>query len=209
VATDLLRYYWQLSVNFASGTVSAEHVFHLSCVTPGATAQDVIDCYHWSIDYALSSCISVYARVTNLVCLNCALPTDFASDWSGSYGLRTGQMMPCHDTAVIRFPRVDRRMKDGSKRIPYIMELDVVHGILTATYQGILDVLAAAIVAPWVNEAETVTCRYCTISRIKYLSPKGRVCWRMPENDEELRAYIMPSWVIVPRVSSQVSRKPG
>lgn len=117
-------------------------------------------------------------------------------------GSRPGiaEELPTHDSAAIRFRHPNPAIRGGYKRFGAPTEVDQLDGSLEAAYNIYLNNVANAILTPFGPLADFA---YCIVKRI--LVSAG--VYRLPENLAEAAWGIVNSAELIPRITTQNSRK--
>jgi len=206
MATANLSRYYELQLSYRWTNTTAKLFFHLWKATEDSKAEDLYNAFVYCIREPLRYCTCVTSHMTSAWIFNLSESTDFHLATFNLPGYQAGRALPGHDAAVLQFPTKDRAMKPGSKRLPFVSQTYCFQGQVYSDMIGWMQNLGAALISPWYDEEVENTFDYRIVKRISYMSDKGKLCWRLPQRDEELQDYGPDSYVIKKYYGPQVTR---
>ena len=151
--------------------------------------------------------VSVLVRVKNLY-----NPAEFAEYLDGTTpGTAVGQPSSPYDAFSFRTPWLGSQIRRGFKRFPGVPETYGSGGVVQSAFVTLLGGMEDALneVYTLTLGSETLSFSPCIVKRVKYVAPSGRDAYRLPENPTEGLFNDTTAWQLIPRLTTQNSRKIG
>ena len=206
--------FWEIKDNQVYLGKPVLNVYHAKRVEAGATAADVGQAFLDSIVNGTLDALQPEDLLrTTVEVANLEDATDFSSQDSSAFpGVIIANDLPTFNAATIQFNRTRTDMKNGRKGFLAGTELEQDAGEWNAGFITLLNGLADAILAPWVENAApgVDVCVFVILKRF-CIVPAQDPCqaYRLPSNDVEAddNHYVPTSALVRKQVRSQVSRK--
>lgn len=184
------------------------NVFHYYWYAGAHTAEEMAIEFTGEAGAVMRTLYGVDVHFTQVSVRNLFDPS-FGVDYGWAVdGSRAGflEELPSHDSAAIRFRHANPAVRSGYKRFGAPAEPDQLDGALEASFNVYLNNVANAILDnlfPGVGGPFTDDLQYCIVKRL--LVGPGE--YRLPENLGEAVWGIVTSAELIPRVTTQNSRK--
>lgn len=189
------------------------NIYHVERANAGETAGAISDAFQNDILPALRALQNDSVVNDELYITNLGDSTDFGTfTLTGALGLRPGAGSPKFVSGALRFPTIDRDIRNGYKRFGGMQESDYEDGVLNAAAVALIEAVGDAMIANWTASADSHhVCNYVIIKRVCETfdpnDPTKCIEYRLPETDVELKFFTPNQRICQSDVTSQVSRK--
>lgn len=193
-------------------TTENTFTYRANSANPDASAIELGEVFREDVVPAIRAILAAEWGCLNMTVKNLFDDSDFEQYvFSSSFpGLRSGETLPFFVTLNFKSAKPSLSQDPARKLMGWLSNSDILGQVVVdnAGYFAVLNAFAAALGATLTGANSSGFLPVVT-KRIKYITPKGKVAYRLPENSGEATTLPAINWGYDPFIDHRTTRKIG